>query len=84
MILEIVTPEKMFYRGEAEIVHLPGANGYFSVLQNHAPMIALLKPGVLRFKLVQKEQVVQISSGFMRIHHNVVTVCVENAEMVTD
>lgn len=80
MILEIITTEKIFYRGQTEMVNLPGSNGQFTVLQNHAPMIAMVKQGAVHFRTGQKDQNVLISSGFVRIHHNVITVCVEHAE----
>ena len=80
MILEIITTEKIFFRGQVEMVNLPGSNGQFSVLQNHAPMIAMVSPGTVHFRTGQKDQNVLISSGFVRIHHNVITVCVEHAE----
>lgn len=81
MKLEIITLEKVFYRDEVELVGLPGVNGYFTVLRNHAPMIATLCAGPLRFKEGKKEISVRISAGFVRIKANVVSVCVENVEM---
>lgn len=81
MKLEIITLEKVFYRDEVELVSLPGVNGYFTVLRNHAPMITTLCEGSLRFKEDKKEISVLISAGFVRVKANVVTVCVENAEM---
>ena len=80
MILEIITTEKIFYRGQTEMLNLHGSNGQFSVLPNHAPMIAMVRPGAVHFRTGQKDQNVLIGSGFVRIHHNVITVCVEHAE----
>ena len=53
MILEIITTEKIFYRGQTEMVNLPGSNGQFTVLQNHAPMIAMVSPGAVHFRTGQ-------------------------------
>ncbi len=43
MKLEIITPDKKVYSGDVEAVKLPGAEGSFGVLKNHAPLIATLK-----------------------------------------
>jgi len=48
MLLEIVTPEKKLYSGEAKAVKLPGTDGSFGVLDNHAPIIATLKKGTVK------------------------------------
>ena len=45
MRLEIVSPEKTIFIGEAKSVHLPGSEGYFQVLNNHAPIVSTLKKG---------------------------------------
>ena len=59
MFLEIITPDKKVFSGDVEEVKLPGADGSFGILNNHAPIIATLKKGtvkvtdskkVLRFK----------------------------------
>ena len=45
MQLEIVSPEKTIFSGEAKSVHLPGSEGHFQVLNNHAPIVSTLKKG---------------------------------------
>ena len=45
MKLEIITPERHLFDGEADLVQLPGTDGLFEVLNNHAPMIAALGSG---------------------------------------
>ena len=45
MKLEIITPEKHIFEGEADLVQLPGSDGLFEILKNHAPMIASLGKG---------------------------------------
>ena len=48
MHLEIVSPEATLYRGEVSAVTVPGANGEFQMLENHAPIISLLQAGTLK------------------------------------
>ncbi|HHC78448.1 MAG TPA: F0F1 ATP synthase subunit epsilon, partial [Flavobacteriia bacterium] len=48
MILEIVTPEAILFTGEVESVAVPGINGEFQMLNNHAPIVSLLQKGEVR------------------------------------
>ena len=50
MILEIVTPEATLLNTEVESVMVPGINGEFQMLTNHAPIVSLLVEGIVRFK----------------------------------
>ncbi len=45
MQLEIVTPEATLFSGEVQSVAVPGVNGEFQMLNNHAPIVSLLGPG---------------------------------------
>ena len=45
MNLEIITPDKTIYKGEADLVQLPGIDGSFEILNNHAPLISALVKG---------------------------------------
>jgi F-type H+-transporting ATPase subunit epsilon len=57
MILEIVTPEMTLFKGEVESVSVPGINGQFQMLDNHAPVVSLLAKGAIRiFGSVQLEE----------------------------
>jgi len=49
MILEIVTPEATLLHSEVELVSVPGVNGEFQMLNNHAPIVSLLVTGNVRF-----------------------------------
>ena len=55
MILEIVTPEAILYKGKVSIVTLPGTKGSFQILENHAPIVSLLEKGVIKFKKTETE-----------------------------
>lgn len=48
MILEIVTPEYTVFKGEVESVSVPGINGQFQMLDNHAPVVSLLSKGAVK------------------------------------
>ena len=48
MTLEIVTPDKKVFDGEAKYVQLPGKEGLFGILNNHAPIISTLTKGKVK------------------------------------
>jgi len=77
MNLEIVSPEKIIYSGEAESVTLPGLSGSFTILDRHAPIISALKKGVISYRINEKEEEVIINEGFVEAKNNSVSVCVE-------
>ena len=50
MILEIVSPEAKLLETAVEVVTVPGINGEFQMLNNHAPIVSILVEGSVRFK----------------------------------
>ena len=48
MILEIVSPEATLFKGEVTSVSLPGVDGSFQLLNNHAPIVSILKQGTVK------------------------------------
>ena len=50
MILEIVTPEATLLHTDVDLISVPGVNGKFQMLNNHAPIVSLLINGTVRFK----------------------------------
>ncbi len=48
MYLEIVSPESTLFSSEVDSVAVPGINGEFQVLNNHAPIVSLLKEGMVK------------------------------------
>ena len=50
MILEIVSPEATLFKAEVTSVSLPGVNGSFQILNNHAPIVSILKQGTIKIE----------------------------------
>lgn len=50
MYLEIVSPEATLFAGEVTSVTVPGVNGEFQMLENHAPIVSLLQEGKVKVK----------------------------------
>ncbi|MFM6935073.1 MAG: F0F1 ATP synthase subunit epsilon [Flavobacteriales bacterium] len=61
MKLEIITPEASLFKGEVNSVTLPGLDGVFQVLNNHAPIISSLKNGEVNFVLSGQQTEVEMS-----------------------
>ncbi len=79
--IEIVSPSKVEYEGEVEAVSVPGAYAPFQILHNHAPIIAELEIGTIRFNDSQdKETVYACGGGFVQVKDNFVSIVVESAE----
>ncbi|MBA3649374.1 MAG: ATP synthase F1 subunit epsilon [Chitinophagales bacterium] len=79
MQLDILTPEKRIYSGEADAVMFPGTEGVFQVLNHHAPLIASIKEGKIKVNLKKEEFFYTVQSGFVEVLKNKVTVLVEGA-----
>ena len=80
MNLEILTPEKKLYSGDVYGVQLPGISGLFEILDKHAPMVSALGKGTIKV-LTDKTNTVSytITSGFIEVLNNKVSVLVEGA-----
>ena len=84
-LLTIVTPEEIFYENDVTSLIAPGSEGYLGVLTNHAPLITGLVPGKLTVKNGSNQEVhFAISSGFMEVFKNEVTILADSVEFVKD
>ncbi len=81
-MLEIVTPEKILFKDEVEFMVAPAVDGEIGVMRNHAPLVAALKIGVLRYRDAKStEKRVAVSGGFMEIIDNTGRILAETAEL---
>ena len=77
MKLEIISPEKVIYSGNAEMLTLPGLKGLFTILDRHAPIISGLSKGALSYRNEGQTLSLDIEGGFVEAKNDLVTVCVE-------
>ncbi|MCF0202779.1 MAG: ATP synthase F1 subunit epsilon [Bacteroidaceae bacterium] len=75
--LRIISPEKILYTGEATRVKVPGVSGEFEILNNHAPIISALQPGVVMYECDGQRTDINIMGGFVEVQKNNVDLCVE-------
>ncbi len=78
--LIVVTPEKKVVETETEQVEVPGELGYLGILPGHAPLISLLKTGVLKYRAAGGEKALAIAAGFMEVSNDTVSVLADLAE----
>lgn len=74
--LRIITPEENF-EADAEAVWLPGSEGPFTVLPSHAPLVAALVEGRLRWREDSEEKEFPVKGGAVLVENDMVTVCAE-------
>ena len=55
MFLEIVTPEAILFSSEIDSISVPGVNGEFQMLNNHAPIVSILKEGTIKIHVHSQE-----------------------------
>ena len=85
MYLEIVSPERTLFNGDVESVLVPGTDGSFQMLNNHAPIVSTLIKGTVKIlgevniteelsdifsKVSSKETHLNISSGVVEMKEN--------------
>ena len=78
MTVEIVTPDKKVFEGEADGVQLPGSEGSFEILNHHAPIISTLTTGKIRVRVGKEAQFFNIGGGLVEMSNNKVTVLVDS------
>lgn len=81
---ELVSPERLLISREVEAVTLPGAEGEFQILANHAPLLALLGPGVMAVQGGGEDERVFIDGGFCDMDGATCTVLAEFATPVAE
>lgn len=89
MQLEIVTPEAVIFKSEVDAVTVPGVNGSFQMLKDHAPIVSLLDAGVVKiqgdnitmmkeyqslFEEHKGEYTISIKGGTIEMNHNKIIV----------
>ena len=79
--LRIVSPEGNVLKEEVEFVVLPGGAGELGILPNHAPLIAGLDIGVVRYTLDGNVKRLALAGGFVEVADNTATVLADTAEL---
>ncbi|MEE1207513.1 MAG: F0F1 ATP synthase subunit epsilon [Muribaculaceae bacterium] len=78
MTLKIISPSETVFEGTTKMVTLPGAMGSFTVLRNHASLIAALTAGTIVSRDADSENTrsFEIKGGIADVDNNVISVCI--------
>lgn len=78
MKVKIISPEKTIYQGDdASLLQLPGIDGSFEILNNHAPIISVLSKGTIRIVTNEGEKKFDINSGVVECSNNTIQILVQ-------
>ena len=75
MTLDILTPDVKVFSGEVYGVNLPGVQGFFEILDKHAPLVSNLEKGVVTIRKTAKDaEKITIEGGLVEVFNNKVIV----------
>jgi len=77
MKVKIISPEKLVYEGEVTLLQLPGIDGLFQILNNHAPIISVLSKGNIRLVTKEEELLFPINSGVIECSNNNIQILIQ-------
>lgn len=78
MVIEIISPDALLYSGEVNQAILPGKGGFFEILNNHAPIVSVLKKG--QIKILDKNNqkfTFDINGGVIEMQKNKIIILTE-------
>lgn len=78
--LQIISPTRIFFDGDVDMVEMKTTEGEIGVLAGHIPLTAILEPGVLRIKQQDSTREAALHDGFVEIQKDKVTVLAESCE----
>jgi F-type H+-transporting ATPase subunit epsilon len=81
---ELVSPDKLVFSGEVDQVDVPGSEGDFGVLAGHAPMVSMLRPGILTVMSGGEKRTMVVLGGFAEVGPDRLTVLADMASTVGD
>ena len=82
--LDLVSPEKLAFSGEVDQVDVPGFEGDFGVLAGHAPVVAVLRPGILTIITGGTRQKVIVTGGLAEVSEKGLTVLADVATSIQE
>ena len=82
--LSVITPEKTVFEGSATSISVPSIDGEITVLQDHAPLIALLASGEMTVSDQTSQRHMAVHGGFVQVSSNSVQILTDAAELEED
>jgi len=82
--VSLVSPEALVFAGEADQVDLPGIEGDFGVLAGHAPIVAMLRPGIVTLDAGGNDLRFVVLGGLAEFSREELTILADSAESTDD
>jgi len=79
--LQVITPERVVFKGEVNEVYAPGFLGEFGVLAGHKPYLVLLKIGRLKIRQADQWIYAALNSGFCEVDYDSMRILAETCEI---
>jgi F-type H+-transporting ATPase subunit epsilon len=79
-VVEIITPDRVFYKGEATMIEFTTTEGEIGVYKNHVPTTVVLAPGIVTIHEGEGNKKAAVHAGFAEILNDKVTLLAEVAE----
>jgi F-type H+-transporting ATPase subunit epsilon len=81
---EIVSQDRTVFQGDVDAVILPGVAGEMGILPHHAPVLTILKYGVIKIRKDGKEDLFTVAGGMAEVQPDIVTILADAAENIED
>lgn len=81
---DLVSPEKLAFSGDVDQVDVPGIEGDFGVLAGHAPVVAVIRPGILTVITGGNQQKIVVLGGIAEVSEKGLTVLADVATSVAE
>lgn len=82
--LDIVTPDRLVYSADVNMVIARATDGDLGILPGHAPLIAGLKVWPLRIIKDEGEEILSLDGGFIEVHPRKITISANYVELPTE
>ena len=80
LTLRVITPERIALDMPVQSVRVPGVDGQLGILPRHAPMVAALDTGIVRFRAEGRQALLFVSGGFAEVRGDTVRIVTEAGE----
>ena len=81
---EIVSQDRTVFQDDVDVVILPGVAGEMGILPHHAPVLTILKYGVIKIRKDGKEELFAVAGGMAEVQPTIVTILADAAENIED
>jgi F-type H+-transporting ATPase subunit epsilon len=81
---DLVSPEKLAFSGEVDQVDIPGAEGDFGVLAGHAPVVAVVRPGIVTVTARGSKQKIIVLGGLAEVSDKGLTLLADTATSINE